>query len=54
VPFYVAGKAQGLLTAAIAEVIGQREAQHSRLQTVDDEKETGSRACVELKFLRMT
>jgi len=40
VPFYVAGKAQDLLTAAIAEVSSQREAQYSRLQTVDGELET--------------
>jgi len=40
VPFYVAGKAQDLLEAAIAEVSNQREAQYSRLQTVDSELET--------------
>ncbi len=40
VPFYVAGKAQDLLTAAVHEVRGQREAQQSRLQTVDTELET--------------
>jgi uncharacterized protein YPO0396 len=40
VPFYVAGKAQDLLTAAIADVSSQREAQQSRLQTVDAELET--------------
>lgn len=40
VPFYVAGKAQDLITAAIAEVSSQRETQNSRLQTVDDELET--------------
>ncbi len=40
VPFYVARKAQNLLTAAIVEVSSQREAQYSRLQTVDAELET--------------
>jgi uncharacterized protein YPO0396 len=40
VPFYVAGKAQDLLTVAIAEVNSQREAQYSRLQTVSGELET--------------
>ncbi len=40
VPFYVAGKAQDLLETAIAEVSSQREAQQSRLQTVDTELET--------------
>lgn len=40
VPFYVAGKAEDLLTAAIADVSSQHEAQHSRLKTVDDELET--------------
>jgi uncharacterized protein YPO0396 len=40
VPFYVAGKAQDLLTAAIMEVTSQHEAQSSRLQSVDSELET--------------
>ena len=40
VPFYVAGKAQDLLTTAMAEVSSQREAQQSRLQTVNGELET--------------
>jgi len=40
VPFYVAGKARDLLEKTIAEVSSQREAQYSRLQTVDRELES--------------
>lgn len=39
IPFYVSGKAQHLLTTAIDEVSGQRDAQQSRLQTVNSELE---------------
>lgn len=39
VPFYVAGKAQHLLDTAISDVSSQRDAQYSRLQTVDAELE---------------
>jgi uncharacterized protein YPO0396 len=39
VPFYVAGKAEDLLTAAIANLQSQHQAQQSHLQTVDAELE---------------